>query len=72
MPFFQLSEPELRDLAKRYIETLEFWLRRIVEEALVKAGGQNYWDANPPVIKKDIRDRVSARIMQSPDRFPRH
>jgi hypothetical protein len=75
MPFLTLTEIELRDIAKRHIESLEFWLRRVANEGLILAGGATYWEAEPPVIKKEIREKITARIAQAnaqtPGRFPR-
>lgn len=42
MPYCSISQPELRDIAKRHIETLEFWLRRFIDEALTKEYGEKY------------------------------
>lgn len=72
MPLFKMTEADLRDLCKRNVETLEFWLRRVIHEQLRRSFGDNYWEVSPPIIKKDIRDRVSDRINKSPaGRFPR-
>lgn len=72
MPFLKLTEPELRDIAKRHIETLEFWLRRVADECLTRAGGSNYWEAEPPIVRQNIRERVTARMNQAPTgRFSR-
>jgi hypothetical protein len=75
MPFLKLDEDELRSIAKRSIETLEFWLRRIIDSILVAEYGDGYWEKvdgkGNYLINKSIRDSVSMRKERDPQRFAR-
>lgn len=42
MPLHSIPEKDLRDYCRRSIETLEVWLRRLIDEELRKVYGSNY------------------------------
>jgi hypothetical protein len=75
MPLYKISNTELREYCKKYIETLEFWLRRLVDDTLLREYGKEYWnqfDENKNhLIKKEIKEKVSSRIEKNPEKFPR-
>lgn len=74
-PLMTLSEMELRDLCKHYIETLESWSRRIIHELLKENYGDEYFDYyvsdGQPLVKKEIKNRVEKRMEDNPNRYPR-
>lgn len=74
MPLYKLNEAELRNVSKNYIETLEFWLRRIIDTKLSEVYGNNYWeycDQDIYLIKKEIREKATDRFNKYPERFSR-
>lgn len=74
MPLFKLNEAELRNSSKNYLETLEFWLRRVIDTKLTEVYGSKYWeyhDNNIFLIKKEIREKSADRFKKYPERFTR-
>jgi hypothetical protein len=75
MPFFKLTDSEIREVARKHIESLEFWLRRIINDSLTSAYGKDYWsyhnDKGLFLLKQEIRSKVSERVSAEPDRYPR-
>lgn len=75
MPIHRLSEEEQRSYAKKAIESLEHWLRRLVHEQLLNRYGNDYinlrLESGDFVIKKEIRNYVSSRLSAEPNRYPR-
>jgi hypothetical protein len=59
---------EMRNLARHQIETLERWLRRLIDEAL-RAHYGGALSALP--IKQDIKDKAAGRRADEPRRYPR-
>jgi hypothetical protein len=63
MTFVNLPISELRDVTKKNIETLELWLRRVIDEALSKNYGPEYWKhqyANGDyLLNKGLREKVN-------------
>lgn len=75
MPLHELTETQLRDACRRQIEGLERWLRRLIDERLIAAYGDNYIDAvkdgGDAVIKSEICRRLKGRLSAEPHRFSR-
>lgn len=75
MPFFKLSESEIREISKKHIESLEYWLRRVIHNSLSNYYGEKYWlyrnENEIYIIKKDIREKVSNRLAANGERFSR-
>ena len=65
----------LREICRTTIETLEKWLRRLIEQELRNDYGDNYlWfqdDHGNYIIKKSIRENVKTRRTDEPKRYPR-
>lgn len=68
MPFRNMSTDEMRNLVRHQLETLERWLRRLVDDA-IRAHYQGDFSALP--IKKAIKDDVAARRGRESGRYPR-
>jgi hypothetical protein len=70
-----LSENERRELARRYMDASEAWLRKIIDYQLSQNFGVGYFShmvsATTPVIPKAIREDVTKRIAHEPGRFAR-
>lgn len=75
MELYNLTEEERRILCKQALESLEFWLRRIIHESLSQEFGDNYLEAKNSkgdnIIKNEIRNKIKERKDLEPDRFPR-
>ena len=75
MPFHRLSVNEIRDYCKQAIESLEYWLRRLIDETLKDSYGTNYFEAidkdGSNIINKRIRTSIKTRYNSEPDQFPR-
>lgn len=73
----RLSNAELRADCKAAIESLEFWLRRVIDVSLRPEFGENYIDVQNPtngqyLLKKSLREGLSERMRREPGRYPRH
>jgi len=75
MPLHRLSIYEIRNGCKQAIESLEYWLRRLIDEALSKAYGDNYLYANDRngnnIINSFLRRRIQELYDKEPNRFSR-
>jgi len=75
MPFYRLSVNEIRDYCKQAIESLEYWLRRLIDEALQDSYGVNYLDATDEagnnIINKTTREKIKKQYDREPGRFSR-
>lgn len=75
MPFYSLSQDEIRIYCKNAIESLEHWLRRLVDETFTKAHGSNYIDAKDEngqnLINNSIKKEINDRISIEPTRYAR-
>lgn len=68
MPFRNMSTDEMRNLVRHRLETLERWLRRLIDDTL-----NAHYDgslAKLP-IKNEIVKAVVERRLKEPDRYPR-
>ena len=77
MDLHRLTEAELRTACKATIESLEVWLRRVIDIALRPAFGEDYINAQNPaggqyVFKKALREGISRRVCSDPRRYPRN
>ncbi len=68
MPFRAMSTDEMRSIVRHQIETLERWLRRLIDDAMQEHCGGTL--SRLP-IKKDILHKASARRQKEPNRYPR-
>lgn len=66
--FGNMSTDEMRNLVRHHLETLERWLRRLVDDAL-RAHYGGAFSALP--IKQDIKNQVADRRAREPARYPR-
>jgi hypothetical protein len=74
MPLYKLSESEIRENSKKYLETLEYWLRRVIDNKLTEIYGSEYWnhhDNGIYIIKKEIREKTTDRLNKYSERFSR-
>jgi hypothetical protein len=75
MPFHRLSVNEIRDYCKQTIESLEYWLRRLIDETLKNSYGTNYFEAidkdGSNMINKRIRTSIKTRYDSNSDQFSR-
>ena len=70
----RLNELERKDLARRYLDGAEAWLRRLIDVELTAAHGSGYLAdgaAGCPEISKNTRERINGRYRNNPSRFPR-
>lgn len=70
----EYPEDKLRSICKEKIEALEYWLRRLIDDALKEAYGDylNYQDdkGNKP-IRGEISKKIKERQQSDPKRYPR-
>lgn len=75
MMFQRYSEEEIRGNCRQVLETLEYWLRHVIDEELSKSIGQNYLDATDKggsrLISKKRTDEIKSRKSSEPLRFTR-
>lgn len=75
MYLYGFSEEELRTLCKKKVESLEYWLRRIIHEKFSSQYGDGYFtkqlDNGENIIKREISKKSQARREEQPDRYPR-
>src|SRR5450756_2124003 len=72
--FYALTEDQIRNLCKEKIESLEHWLRRLIDEKLSASHGDyfSYIDgAGNRLIKKGIVDELEERLKKDPTRYSR-
>lgn len=75
MPLYKLTDSELRQYCKEYIESLEMWLRRLIDDILTAEYGVNYYNRILPdgtnLISKKIKKEIDYRITTEPTRYAR-
>lgn len=72
--FYALTEDQIRNLCKEKIESLEHWLRRLIDEKLSASHGDyfSYIDgAGNRLIKKRIVGALEEQLRQDPTRYSR-
>ena len=69
-----LTDNQIRNCCKDKLESLEHWLRRLIDEKL-SALHTDYFShidgAGNRFIKKDIVDALEERVKKEPSRYPR-
>lgn len=69
------SDGELRNASREIIETLEYWLRRVVDKIFTDAYGEDYFNVNDDtgarIIKKEIGDKIDGLYRSEPARYAR-
>jgi hypothetical protein len=74
MPLYKLSEEDKKGFAKKYLENLEYWLRRIIDQKLTEEFGNDYFNYEENgqfLIRKEIREKVEDRFNKYSERFQR-
>lgn len=75
MSLFDTDDTQRRALAKQALETLEFWLRRLIHDELTKDYGPSYLNAKTPtgdnLIKNEIQKKIGNRLNAEPKRYQR-
>ena len=70
-PFYRLPESDMRDICRRHVESLEMWLRRIIEQRLILTYGKDYLfqkgDDGQHFLNNDERRTVTWRLKESAD-----
>ncbi len=69
----EIPEAERREIARRHVESLEAWLRRLIDHQL-RVIGPNYHQMvveGNPVIPPKIAKKVADRLTNEPHRYPR-
>lgn len=73
--FERLSDAELRDYCRARLESLELWLRRVIDDTLTAAYGAGYFDhadaLGNRLVKKRTVDNLDARMAAEPTRYSR-
>ncbi len=72
--FYALTKDQIRNVCKEKIESLEHWLRRLIDEKLSASHGDyfSYIDgAGNRLIKKGIVDELEERLKKDPTRYSR-
>ena len=71
---YQLSDSEIRNICKEKIESLEHWLRRLIDESLRNVYGDffAYEDEHKNrLISKKTVESLTVRINKEPNRYSR-
>jgi len=71
---FELSDSEIRSICKNKLESLEYWLRRLIDKKLSDNYGDyfSHEDAKGKrLINKNIVKSLTERIAKEPSRYPR-
>src|SRR5450756_2226216 len=75
MPLHQLESEELRRYCRDTIESLEHWLRRLIDDSLRSAHGPEYQEATDDkgnhVLNSRIRGKVEERRNSDPSKYAR-
>ena len=58
-PLLELSELELRDFCRHHVDSFENWSRRLIDESLRNAYGDDYFNftlpQGVPIVKNEIK-----------------
>lgn len=75
MPLHGMKEAEVRELCRRALDGLEFWLRRLIDVELTEVYGRDYLDFcsdnGNRLIAKSIRVNLDVRYRSDAVRYPR-
>ncbi|KUP22431.1 hypothetical protein [Paenibacillus sp. DMB5] len=73
--FNNLKSSEIREMCRSTIETLEMWLRRLIDQQLSERFGGNYLQYQDElgnfILKKEIREGIRSRRIKEPKRYAR-
>lgn len=72
--YHKLTDSEIRSICKEKLESLEYWLRRAIDETLTFAYGDYFTHTDPggiKIIKTDLERKSRARQMAEPGRYSR-
>jgi len=73
--FSTLPESEIRGICIEKLESLEFWLRRLIDELLSETYGDYFshvrYDGSNLISKSKILKDIEARIANDPERYPK-
>lgn len=71
---YQLNDSQIRNICKERLESLEYWLRRLIDIQLSSAYGDffNYSDEKGnKVVKNKVVESLEKRMLKEPDRYNR-
>ena len=71
---YKLTNNELNNLCREKLESLELWLRRLIDETLTVKYGDYFSttdDSGNRIIKKNVVDELENRMSREPDRYKR-
>jgi hypothetical protein len=71
----RMNDAEVRSLCKEKIESLEHWLRRLIDDTLTPIYGDYFQYADQKgnrLIRSSLTQQVEARRHQEPSRYPRN
>jgi hypothetical protein len=71
---YKLTDDELRSLCREKLESLEYWLRRLIDEKLSASYGDYFSHVDAVgnrLIKKSIVETLEERLKKEPDRYTR-
>lgn len=75
MLFDKHTEAEIRNYSKHTFETLEYWLKQVIEASMTRKFGAEYLDAKDEggnfILNKNTRKNIKERINKEKDRFKR-
>lgn len=70
-----INSNDLRNYCRQNIESLELWLRRLIDEVLTEKYGNDYFEAKDPngnaIIKGSIKEDIKRKKEGEPLRYPR-
>lgn len=70
-----IGEQEIRDICRHHIDSFENWSRRLIDETLKAAYGDDYFNYmvsdDQPLVKSEMKRRIEQRMKDDPTRFPR-
>jgi hypothetical protein len=73
--FLNTTIEETRSLCKEKIESLEYWLRRLIDTKLSEKYGPNYFESinasGLPIFGQSVQKHASSRMTQDPRRYTR-
>lgn len=75
MSIHRLSEAEIREDSRRNLETLERWLRRLIDQEFTQKYGPDYLEVvrndGSRVVKAQVAETILNRRAKEPSRYPR-
>lgn len=75
MPLYSLTDDERRRFCREAIESIEYWLRRLIDETFTQVYGKDYLYAKDEqgsnIIKSQFQKEILGRISREPERYHR-